>query len=176
MQSPATSSTSPLCIRPSQPSDRAALYALVTQAGVFVEDEVSVAMELIDVALQSPERDPHNYMLLVTELMNSDGTGSGQLVGYICYGRVPMTQGAWDLYWLATDPSFRRQGIAANLCKAMEAEIKDLGGTVIRVETSSTDGYGAAQSFYERNGYPERCRIPNFYKPGDDLITMFKLV
>ena len=58
----------------------------------------------------------------------------------------------------------------------MEAEIKDLGGTVIRVETSSTDGYGAAQSFYERNGYPERCRIPNFYKPGDDLITMFKLL
>ena len=27
---------------------------------------------------------------------------------------------------------------------------------------------------YERNGYPEACRVRDFYKPGDDLIIMIK--
>jgi hypothetical protein len=56
----------------------------------------------------------------------------------------------------------------------MEAEIRGLGGRLVRVETGSAEGYEAAHRFYERRGYPEACRVPDFYRPGDDLIIMFK--
>lgn len=96
------------------------------------------------------------------------------VVGYICYGPTPMTQTTWDLYWVATDPDRRGQGIGGALCAAMESELRGLGGRLVRVETSTEDGYGAAHRFYQRHGYPEVCRVADFYKPGDDLILMFK--
>jgi ribosomal protein S18 acetylase RimI-like enzyme len=138
----------------------------VTEVGVFSREDTSCAIELIDSALADPTRSG-DYRILIAEL-------GAELAGYICYGPTPMTVATWDLYWLATQPHFQRRGVAAALCQAMEAEVRELGGRLVRVETSSTDGYGAAQQFYERHGYPQACRIPGFYKPGDDLIIMFK--
>jgi len=36
----------------------------------------------------------------------------GKLGGYICYGPTPMTDGTYDLYWIASDPRVRGQGSA----------------------------------------------------------------
>jgi ribosomal protein S18 acetylase RimI-like enzyme len=44
----------------------------------------------------------------------------------------------------------------------------------VRVETSQSEGYGAARKFYDRLAYPERARFKDFYKEGDDLIVFFK--
>ncbi len=96
------------------------------------------------------------------------------VIGYVCYGPTPMTEGTWDLYWIATDQEHRGRGVAGALCDAMEAEVREKGGRLLRVETSHTDGYGQAHRFYERHGYPEVSRIRDFYKQGDDLITMVK--
>lgn len=98
----------------------------------------------------------------------------GAVIGYVCYGPTPMTEGTWDLYWLATDPAHRGQGVAGALCAAMDDDLRTQGGRLVRVETSSTEGYGAAQRFYERHGYPEAARIADFYRPGDDLIILMK--
>lgn len=143
----------------------------MSRAGVFAPEEESCAAELIELALKDPAR-TGDYRILVAA--PEDAAGPAALAGYICYGPTPMTQGTWDLYWLATAPDFQRQGVARSLCAAMEDEVRGLGGYLIRVETSSTEGYGSAQSFYERSGYPMACRIPDFYKPGDDLLLMFK--
>ncbi len=129
-------------------------------------DEVSCAIELVDSALSDPTRSGDYRVLLAAR--------GAAVVGYVCYGPTPMTVGTWDLYWLATDPDHRGQGIAGALCRQMEQEILATGGRLIRVETSTTDGYGAAHRFYQGHGYPEACRIPDFYKPGDDLIIMIK--
>lgn len=145
---------------------------------MFAADEESCAAELIELALKDVAR-AGDYRLLVAEPEGRSRSGRpltrpAALAGYICYGPTPMTQGTWDLYWLATAPEFQRQGIARSLCTAMEDEIRGLGGYLVRVETSSTEGYGSAQSFYERSGYPMHCRVADFYKPGDDLVLMFK--
>ena len=58
--------------------------------------------------------------------------------------------------------------------RVLPGTLRRAGGALVRVETSSTEGYGAAQRCYESHGYPQACRIPGFYKPGDDLIIMFK--
>ncbi len=155
-------------IRPAHPSDRRPLHKLVQSTEVFSVEEITCAVELIDLGIDK-EEDPEGYKLLVAELPE-DKT----LAGYVCYGRVPFTRSTWDLYWLATHPELRRRGVGRALCTKMEEIIGKLGGTHIRVETSGTSGYGAARDFYERAGYAQVARIPDFYKPGDDLFTFLK--
>jgi ribosomal protein S18 acetylase RimI-like enzyme len=158
-------------IRSARPSDRRPLHELVAAAGVFSVEEITVARELIDsglAALEAGLKDCDYYLLL------AESPDASEVIGYICYGRVPFTAGAWDLYWLATHPSHRRRGAGRALCAALEQTVRSRGATHIRVETSSTDGYSAARAFYERLGYPLMARIGDFYKPGDDLFSFCK--
>lgn len=98
----------------------------------------------------------------------------GKVAGYICYGPTPMTDGCFDLYWVASDPQVRGQGVGARLLKAMEADLRARKGRIIRVETSAHELYGATRGFYEAMHYDEECRFKDFYKPGEDLVTLSK--
>jgi ribosomal protein S18 acetylase RimI-like enzyme len=48
------------------------------------------------------------------------------------------------------------------------------GGCTLRIETSSLEGEGGAVRFYERAGFSRVGLIPDFYRPGDDLVTLAK--
>ena len=98
----------------------------------------------------------------------------GALAGYLCFGPTPMTEGTWDLYWIVTDPAFRRGGVGSRLLTALEHELRGLGARRVRIETSSTELYGAAHGFYQRHGYPVEARLRDFYRPGDDLVILYK--
>jgi len=149
-------------------ADRDALAELVSRDGLFTKDEVAVALELIDAALDEPKGE---YRVLVAE---ADGQKGKMVSGYICYGPTPMTEGTWDLYWIATHPEARGKGVARALIERMEAELRGFGARLVRVETSQQESYGAAHAFYERMGYPCAARLPAFYKPGDDLLILLK--
>ena len=45
---------------------------------------------------------------------------------------------------------------------------------MLRFAASPQDGYGAARRLYRRHAYPEVARLPDFYRPGDDLVIMLK--
>ncbi len=151
-------------VRPLQLRDRAPLHQLLTRDGLFTREEIAVALELVDGALAEPGGE---YRVLIAEL-------DGALVGYVCYGPTPMTEGSWDLYWIVTDPGARKSGVARALVGTMEAELRAAGARLVRVETSRLDGYGAARAFYERLDYPVCAVLPDFYRPGDDLLVMVK--
>jgi ribosomal protein S18 acetylase RimI-like enzyme len=122
------------------------------------------AIELVDLALQPNNPD---YKILVAD---RDGT----LVGYVCYGPTPMTEGTYDLYWIASDPEVRGQGVGASLVSGMEADLRRQTARIIRVETSATEAYGPTRGFYASMKYGEEARIRDFYKVGDDLIILTK--
>ena len=152
-------------IRRLTPPDRGALCQLLADSGTFNDEEIRVALEVIDDALAEPGKD---YHVLVAE--NADG----QVASYVCYGPTPMTEATFDLYWIATHPDARGQGLASRLVRQMEAELASARTCTVRIETSQLESYGAARVFYERAGYAEVGRIRDFYKPGDDLITFAK--
>jgi ribosomal protein S18 acetylase RimI-like enzyme len=127
---------------------------------------VECAVELVDLALQPNNRD---YKILVADR-------DGKLVGYVCYGPTPMTEGTHDLYWIASDPAVRGQGVGASLISGMEGDLRRLGARLIRVETSATEAYGPTRGFYASMKYMEEARIRDFYKVGDDLIILTKRV
>lgn len=125
---------------------------------------MACALELIDAALQPGNRD---YQVLVA-------LRGEKLLGYICYGPTPMTDGVFDLYWIASDPQVRGQGVGAALVSGMEGDIRRRKGRIIRVETSAMEAYGPTRGFYAAMLYREESRFRDFYKPGEDLITLAK--
>jgi ribosomal protein S18 acetylase RimI-like enzyme len=186
-------------IRPPRPDERDALARLVHRIDQFNAEERAVALELIDEALTVPET---TYKLLVAVEPHpptganltphpspSSGEGrspsgfplstkmergpGGEVLGYLCYGATPMTDATADLYWIATDPAARGAGLGKALHAALVEILRAEGRLWIRVETSSHDDYNGTVAFYERLGYQTVSRIEGFYRPGDDLITMF---
>lgn len=85
-----------------------------------------------------------------------------------------MTEGTWDLYWIASDPKFRGQGVGAGLVSAMEGELRRKNARLIRIETSAMEAYGPTRGFYKGMQYQEEARFRDFYKAGDDLIILSK--
>lgn len=124
------------------------------------------ALELIDLALTPNNKD---YQVLVADR-------DGKVVGYVCYGPTPMTQGCYDLYWIASSPEVRGQGVGAALVSAMEGDIRRRQGRLIRVETSAMEAYGPTRGFYAGMHYKEEARFRDFYKVGEDLIILAKRV
>ncbi len=122
------------------------------------------AIELVDLALTPGNRD---YSIQVADR-------GGTIVGYVCYGPTPMTEGTYDLYWIASDPSVRGQGVGASVVSAMEGDLRRRGARLIRVETSATEAYGPTRGFYASMKYVEEARFRDFYKVGDDLIILSK--
>lgn len=96
------------------------------------------------------------------------------LGGFIIFGPTPLTQHAWDIYWIAVDRRFQRQGVGSRLLEAAEMRIRAQRGEVIRIETSSQPNYEASRRFYEKHGYLRAGIIPNFYAAGDDLLIYYK--
>lgn len=121
------------------------------------------ALELIDLATQGS----NDYTVLVA-------VRDDKVVGYVCYGPTPMTDRTFDLYWIASDPAVRGEGVGAALVSAMEGDLRRHQGRLIRVETSAMEAYGPTRGFYQAMKYTEECRFRDFYKEGEDLIVLAK--
>src|SRR5215471_18585845 len=151
-------------IRAISSKDRNALAELLGRIETFSPQEVACALELIDQALKPNNPD---YQVLVAVKQD-------KVVGYICYGPTPMTEGTFDLYWIASDPQVRGQGVGGALVAAMEGDLRRRRARLVRVETSAMEAYGPTRGFYEAMKYREEARFRDFYKVGEDLIILSK--
>lgn len=149
-------------IRPLIPGDRPAIERILRQVKVFTEEEVDTALQILDLCLKSCEQQDYMINVAVDE--------KGSPLGYVCYGKTPLTDGVYHLYWIAVDPSHQARGIGWGLLRFMEKKVKDLGGRMILVETSSSPKYQEARDFYLKHGYREVARIEDFYRVNEGLI------
>jgi ribosomal protein S18 acetylase RimI-like enzyme len=153
--------------RPLEPRDRPAIVELVKRVGNFTADEIETALELVDEWLADGE--PSDYICWVIE--DEEGVR-----GYVCFGPTPLTDGTFDLYWIAVDPSAQGRGYGRTLTKLAEDEARARGGRLLLIETASQETYSATVRFYERAGYELVSRIPDFYKEGDDKLTFARRI
>jgi len=147
-------------------ADREAVAVIVTGVGNFSPEEIQCALELVDIYLGNPEQ--KDYHAVVAE------NALGVVSGYACWGPTPMTQGTFDLYWIATRPGAQGQGTGRALMNYVESEVQQRAGRLLVIETSSKDSYAGAVRFYRRLGYQESARIVDFYHPGDDRLIFVK--
>ncbi len=170
-------------IRSLLPPDRAQLIDILSQGAGFRSEEVACAIELLDAALapsdgaaagpdqggEPGEADGYEARVAVAD----DGE---RVLGYACFGATPMTEATFDLYWLVVGEAARGKGVGGALVAAVADELKQRGGRIIRVETSSLEGQGGARRFYEKTGFRLAGAIPDFYRQGDDLLVYAKVL
>jgi ribosomal protein S18 acetylase RimI-like enzyme len=150
-----------------RPADRAPLVEVLRATGAFNEEEVDVALELIDLGLGAPPSQDYRFLVAATD-------DDRRVLGYACWGPVPLTEGVHDLYWIAVDPREQGSGVGRELMRAVEAAVLASGGRMVLAETAGKPEYAATRAFYLRVGYEEVSRIRNFYRVGDDKVTYGK--
>jgi len=147
--------------------DKAAVMGILRHTSEFKQMEVDVAEELIDAYLEEGmASDYYTYVSLV----------DSSILGYICYGPTPITEGTYDVYWMAVSLQAQRHGVGRALLSAAEADVRARHGRILLIETSGKASYFKAQSFYASMGYDLVSRIPEFYEPGDDKLTYYKRI
>jgi D-alanine-D-alanine ligase len=157
-------------------SDRDRIEEITRAAGLFREDEIGVALEVFDDAMQAgtgagpygvaPRGDPYSQIGAEVD---------GRLVGWICWGPTPCTLGTYDLYWMAVDPELQGQGIGSALMSEMERRLADVARLIV-IETAGRPDYAPTRGFYQARGYQPVSVIPDFYAPGDDQVVLVKTV
>lgn len=134
----------------------------------FNEAELDVLSELLEECLEGS--DEEGYMLIGEKVGNDD-------VAFLIYGKTPMTEFTYDLYWIVVSPSYQGKGIGRRLVSRMEESVlKEKDKANIRVETSGKEDYAQPRAFYNALGFRECGRIPSFYREGDDLVTFYKAI
>ena len=152
-------------IRPMTQRDKPAIMKILATTAEFNPAEVPVAEEVIDSYLKSSCQS--GYHIWVAEVEQ-------RVVGYICYGPAPLTEGTWDIYWIAVSGGEQSRGIGGALTVFAEEEIEKARGRLVLVETSSKPEYEKTRHFYHRHGYEVISRIPDFYAVGDDKLILQK--
>ncbi len=153
-------------VRPMKREDRERVLDIVQATEMFTPDEIFFAREQVDIYLEQPHQ--RDYFLVVAE------DGKDGVVGYMSYGPTPLTDGAYDLYWMAVAPAAQGRGFGRELVLWLERRVAEAGGRLVLIETSSQPKYEKTRRFYLGLGYREASRIPDFYKVGDGRITYVK--
>jgi ribosomal protein S18 acetylase RimI-like enzyme len=153
-------------IRPAAAQDRDRIREILVATARFTRQEIGWAMELVDLVLDHPERREYSVYVL--------DDPDGVVQGYVCFAPTPLTDGVYDLYWIAVDPKHQGQGFGQLLLKFVENEVRHEAGRMLLIETSSKRSYAPTIRFYQQAGYHEISRIKDFYRIEDDKVVFCK--
>ncbi len=141
------------------PADDAAIGGLCRLTGFFNGAEVAVAEELAREALSGGEASGYRFLLAEQP--------HGLLLGYACFGPVPGSAGAWDLYWIVVHPAAQGAGLGQRLVAEVAAEVLREGGRLLYAETAGRALYAPTRAFYRAAGFSLEAVLADFYAPGD---------
>ena len=146
--------------------DREDFVEILKQIPQFTEEEKECAVELIDDNLDNGEESDYKFIVAV------DGKDKG--LGYICFGKISLTDACYDIYWIVVAPKCQAKGIGSRLISSLETELKEMGARKIFIETSSMEQYTATQGFYQKNDFKLVTYIKDFFKIGDGKLIYMK--
>jgi GNAT superfamily N-acetyltransferase len=152
-------------IRKLKPDDVNNIEAILKNIPNFNDAEVSVAMELVNVAAADTGQTDYNVFVYEE---------TGNVIGYHCTGKRPLTDAVYDLYWIVTDPGHKNKGVGKSLLTHAEEFVIQLKARWLLIETSSKESYEGARNFYLRNNYSIISEINDFYTLGERLIIFGK--
>jgi len=148
-----------------KPNDLKAVEEIIRSTRFFREDEIVVAVELVQETLEKGKASGYDFVFLESE---------GKTIAYACYGAIPCSLVSYDLYWIATHNDFRGHGLGSIVLTEVEKKIKEQKGLYVYIETSSKELYTPTQKFYEKNHYEIKAIFENFYDIGDGKVVYVK--
>jgi len=155
-------------IRPPRPEDTPALIALAEASGIFQPNE---ATELLGGVLEEFHDgrlgEDHRVEVWADEPASTPS-------GWVYFAPNAHADRVWDLWWIGVDPARHGQGIGGQLLGSVEAQVREAGGRVLIIETSTQPALDPTRRFYASKGYAECGRIPDFYAEGEGKVIFAK--
>ncbi|MGH7056698.1 MAG: GNAT family N-acetyltransferase [Acetobacteraceae bacterium] len=141
------------------PADAAAIGRLVAESGFFTAAERQIADELVHEALARGNASGYRFVLAEQP--------DGPLLGYACFGPVPASESAWDLYWIVVQKRAQGAGTGRRLVEHVAERVAAEGGRCLYAETSGRALYAPTRRFYAVAGFFLHAVLADFYAPGD---------
>ncbi len=158
-----------LLIRAMQSADVDAVRALALVNKMFAPDEMGAIDEMASGYLDGSVP---GHQWVVAE-------SAAAVVGGAYFAPEPFGDRVWNLYFLAVAPDLHGRGVGSGIVDHVVRQLGSVGPDIARiliVETSSTDAYRRARSFYAARGFVEEARIREFYGPRDDKVVFWRQV
>ena len=152
-------------IRDMIPEDSDALVHIAEGTGVFKPMEIDTLREVLADYFATERIRGHRCFALLS---------GERIVGFAYHAPEPMTEGTWYLYWIAVRAGEQARGMGARLLKAVEEDVRRLGGRVLFIETSGLPHYEKTRRFYLKHGYEQEAVLREYYAAGDDLVVFRK--
>ena len=149
------------------PKDAARIHALAAVTGFFTAEEAAIAQELAEERLTRGAASGYHFLL---------AEEAGELLGFACFGPIPCTRGAYDLYWIVVRPDRQGGGLGRLLLTAAEERIAAAGGRRVYIDTSSRPQYAPTRAFYRACGFREEALLADFYDQGDGKTIFCKVL
>ncbi len=157
-------------IRPAISDDKNSIMTLAKAIGFFQAHEINQIENILDDYFEGNENDiDSDYCWVVVEV-------EGLVIGVAYYGMEAMTNQTWNLYFIAVQPEYQRQGYGRRLLGYVEVCLMKRGGRLLLVETSGLPEFNSTWAFYSQCGFEEEGRIRDFYKAGEDKIIFRKVL
>ncbi len=96
---------------------------IVSSTGFFRPDEIGIAVELVEERIRVGLASGYHFIF---------AERSGRVLGYSCYGPVPLTLHSYDIYWMAVRKEEQGAGIGRMLLERSEAAIENLHRNLIK--------------------------------------------
>jgi GNAT superfamily N-acetyltransferase len=148
-------------------SDATEVKKIIESTNFFRPDEIAVAVEIIEESIIKGAESGYEFIFAETEK---------HVIAYVCFGLIPCSLVSYDLYWIATDKDFQKEGVGKKLLAMTEEFVKNAGGRSIYIETSARPEYEPTRIFYLRNGYELLVQMKDFYDVGDDKVIYRKTI
>ena len=149
------------------PKDAARIHALAAVTGFFTAEEAAIAQELAEERLTRGAASGYHFLL---------AEEAGELLGFACFGPIPCTRGAYDLYWIVVRPDRQGGGLGRRLLTAAEARIAAAGGRRVYIDTSSRPQYAPTRAFYRACGFHQEALLADFYDRNDGKVIFCKVL
>lgn len=147
-------------IRPTIESDFNALIDIATASGLFEPDQTEMLAGML--------RSPHE-----NDVWFTDDTEYGP-VGVAYLAPEKMTNGTWNLLFIAVHPDHQRQGRGKAILKHIQDWLRSNGERILLVETAGLDDFDYVRSFYAGDGFETEARVRDFYDAGVDKVIFCK--
>lgn len=148
--------------------DRAGIKALLQSTRFFNDEEVNVALELVDEKIKLGDKSSYQFLVALND--------EEVPVGYSCYGKIPGTKSSFDLYWIAVNDAVRHQGIGHLLLEETGHQVKSQGGINLYAETSGRAQYKPTHQFYENENFILEAKLKDYFDSGDDKLLFTKFL
>jgi GNAT superfamily N-acetyltransferase len=152
-------------IRLITPADTETLVALTDATGLFKPLEIVALREVLDDFHATNYADNHHGVAFEAD---------GVILGYAYYAPAPMTEGTWELYWIAVRKDQQGRGIGGKLLRHVEDDVKKRGGRVLFLGTGSLPHYEMTRQFYRNQQYEQHAMLKDYYAAGDSMIVFRK--